>query len=177
MVLTQSRLCHCPLLLPRYMTPIFSSLVVLWIPDFNPQWVRRPGCPERCDSDDKNSAITGRWGFKAKLLCLVENVNANRCLNRNLLPFWEGSSPSSLKVFILYPGRNPSCWPRNRANSLAISSTSGAFLAAWGRDFWVTSASGINKTTSSWSELVGQRSRGQIWEQVRDTWSLEILSF
>lgn len=168
---TQSCVCHCPLLLLRYMTPIFSSFVVLWIPDFNPQWVRRSGCPEICDSDDKNSPITRRWGFKAKLLCSVENVNENRCLNRNLLPFWEGSSPSSLKVFILFLGRNLIGWPRNRANSLAISSTSGAFLAAQGRDFWVTSASGIYKTISLWSEMVGQRSRKQRKGQLRDTQS------
>lgn len=176
-VLIQSCVCQCPILLPRSMAPIFSSFVVLWIPDFSPQWVRRSGCPEICDSDGRNSQITRRWGFKAKLLCLVENVNENRCLNRNLLPFWEGSLPSSLKVFILYPGRNLSWWPRNRANSLAISSTSGASWQPEG---------GISGSHQH-RELTKQPLHGQQWwvreaesrygGQARDTCNLGILLF
>lgn len=114
-------------------------------------------------------------GLKGELLCLVKNVNENKRFSRNLLPFRGGgegffllvsycSHPILREELLLLAGD----WGHLISHSLSCESP------RWhlGRDSWVTSVSGINKTAPFWAGRVGERGE---WMQVENMGQILLL--
>lgn len=116
---------------PRYMIPIFSNFVLLWIEDFIHGWVRRSGCPEIGDSDGQRSSVhREKWVWTGGFCVCWNKVNENNRFSKNQLHFWEDSVPLSLKVLIAYLWKSWCAWRSGQLISHFLTLEAGS-VASW----------------------------------------------